>query len=545
MRIPGGLDENFRFLVLEVRKQVEETQSFLARPGQALLDAINGRDDYIDSLRSLLEEKSYAFLMGQGHDRPTANLIRSLNTIVTNLERIADFAVNIVNQMEYLSDDAFIRRFNFDPFFEETYAGLDRIVEAVTHQDLSLAFRICQSEFCLDDLYKQNLDRILSDLRLGQNTGDLVTSLFILRYLERIGDSLLNVGEAAIFAALGERLKIHQFQALREHLAQAGAELGVPEVEFSSIWGTRSGCRIGQVEDKSGEGRTQRAIFKEGKVNKIAAERRNIEHWQELMPGLPPKVVGYQQSGSNASLLLEYLGGCTFQDVVVNSDQDILENALFLVTETLGTIWRATLKHQPVNASFIPQIIYRMDDVYRVHPRFERAGIQIGKLSLAPLDDLLAQADEIGRELDAPFSVFIHGDFNVNNIIYHHTEQRVHFIDLYRSVDSDYVQDVSIFLASNFRLPVKRSPLRQRINWVIREFLRFASAFAHDSQDATFAPRLTLGLARSFFTSTRFELNQEFAKSMFLRSVYLMESLLRHQGKPWPEFKLPEEVLIY
>lgn len=545
MRIPAGLEENLRFLVLEVHKQIEETLNFIASPSQRLLEHINGRDDYIDNMKSLIEERSFSFLTGTPSDRRTSNLLRSINTIASNLERIGDFAVNVVNQMQFLTDPGFLARYDYQTFFEEVFSGLETITDAITRQDLALAFRICQCEFHLDGLYKANLDQVLADLKQGQETGNLVTTLFIFRYLERMGDSLLNIGEALIFAIIGEKLKIHQYEALRDTLAASGLEAPMSEVEFASIWGTRSGCRIGTVQEQADDGRAQRVIFKEGNLHKIQREKANIERWQELMPGLPPRVFGFQAAESNASLLLEYLGGCTFQEVVLNSEKEILENALFLIVETTNAIWRATRKDQGVNADFVNQLRVRIDDVYRVHPRFERAAMGIGNLQVQSLGGLITAAAEIGAELTAPFSVFIHGDFNVNNIIYHHTEQRVHFIDLYRSNDSDYVQDVSVFLVSNFRLPVARSHLRDRISYVVLEFLRFARAFARESGDACFEARLALGLVRSFFTSTRFELNTDFARAMYLRSVYLMEKLLDHRGRPWPEFKLPESVLVY
>ncbi|MFH1061221.1 MAG: PhoU domain-containing protein [Pseudomonadota bacterium] len=545
MRIPAGLEENLRFLILEVHKQIEETLNFIASPSQRLLEHINGRDDYIDNMKSLIEERSFAFLTGTISDRRTSNLLRSINTIASNLERIADFAVNIVNQMQFLNDPNFLARYDYQTYFEEVFAGLEIIIDAIARQDLAQAFRICQCEFHLDGLYKANLDQILEELKQGRETSNLVTALFIFRYLERMGDSLLNVGEAIIFAIIGEKLKIHQYEALRDTLAASGLEAPMSEVEFASIWGTRSGCRIGTVQEQSEDGRAQRVIFKEGNLHKIQREKDNIERWQELMPGLPPRVFGYQEAEGAASLLLEYLGGCTFQEVILNSDKEILENALFLIVETTNAIWRATRKDNPVNAGFVNQLRSRIEDVYRVHPRFERAPMSIGSQQVRSLGELIHHASDVGAALPAPFSVFIHGDFNVNNIIYHHTEQRVHFIDLYRSADSDYVQDVSVFLVSNFRLPVARSRLRDRISFVVLEFLRFARAFARESGDVNFEARLALGLLRSFFTSTRFELNTEFARAMYLRSVYLMEKLLDHRGQPWPEFKLPENVLVY
>ncbi|KMY69066.1 hypothetical protein AAU61_05940 [Desulfocarbo indianensis] len=546
MQLPGGLQENFRFLVLEVCKQVEETLAFLQAPSQRQMERITGRDDYIDGLKSLIEEKVYSLLMSTVMERRQANLLRSVNTIATNLERIADFAVNVVGQMQYLTDPAFVNAYDHPPYFKEVKEGLDTILEAFTSQDISLAFRICQSEFHLDDLYKGTMNRLLQELAQGRNTGDLVTVLFIFRYLERMGDSLLNIGEAIIFALLGERLKIHQYQALRDSLANSGMNTPISEVEFESIWGTRSGCRIGKVQDKAGGESAQRVIFKEGNANKLASERDNIARWESIMPGLAPKVFGFQRDNGSASILLEYLEGCTLQELILNSETEYQENALFLVTETLKMIWQNTRKDRASDGNFLAQLLSRLDDVYRVHPHFKQSCQSIGDLALAPLEESLRQLQEKtqGRLL-APFSVFIHGDFNANNVIYDHNQQRVHFIDLHRSADSDYAQDISVFLVSNFRMPVQRSVLRTRLNRVILDFLLFAQNFAREQGDATFEARLCLGLIRSFLTSTRFELNLDFAKEMFLRSCYLLDKMNNHGGRPWEDFRLPPHVLVY
>jgi hypothetical protein len=56
---------------------------------------------------------------------------------------------------------------------------------------------------------------------------------------------------------------------------------------------------------------------------------------------------------------------------------------------------------------------------------------------------------------------------------------------------------------------------------------------------------MALALARSLYTSTRFELNDEFAKDMFLRAHYLMEKVVNHQGQPWEDFELSTDILFY
>ena len=109
----------------------------------------------------------------------------------------------------------------------------------------------------------------------------------------------------------------------------------------------------------------------------------------------------------------------------------------------------------------------------------------------------------------------------------------------------DYVQDVSVFMVSNYRLQILDQPLRRRILELTRDFYRFAAAFAQQSGDQTFELRLALGLARSFVTSTRFILDKSLARAMFLRSRYLLEQVLATGPKQVQHYQVPvEEIFI-
>ncbi len=544
-----GITENLRFMVLEVQKQVENSRCVLERPDSRLVEAIQSRDDYIDALKSVLENKCFSAIHRQaGAGKRTVDLLRAVATVSSNLERIADYAVNVVDQTRYLEDPEFIRRYDFGRFYKEVLGALELVYDALTRQDMSMAFKICRSEFSLDYLYKVQFDRILTELRSGSQTENLITSHLILRYLERMGDALLNVGEACIFAAVGEKFKIRQYEALRETLAKSGMDTPISDVEFHSIWGTRSGCRIGKVSGgrrKDGGEPSAGVLFKEGGRRKLLKEKENIDRWEAIMPGLPPRVLAHGQEDGQASLLVEFLGGCTLQDVVLSGDAEILANASFLLRETLQAIWEGTKAFGPCRAGFLDQMAGRVDDVYRLHPFLRSESKAIGGVRVKSLEDLVEEARPLEDELVAPYSVFIHGDFNINNIVYDHVNQQIRFIDLHRSRQSDPMQDISVFLISNFRLPIFEAPLRRNLQWAALDMLRFARDYAARAGDEAMEARLALGLARSFITSTRFELNKRFVKAMFIRGVYLLERLLGHQGKPWADFRLPDDLLTY
>jgi len=534
------IEKNFQFLLVEVERQIEGTLAVVENHDEKGIAKVEARDDYIDNLKSVIENACFATLHGE--TRPSAlevAQIRAFHIIASNLERVGDHAVNVVRQTRHYDDPECIKRYPYKPFFDEIRHALAWIPAAVLGRDMATALKICRCELHLDRLYKQEFDRIRDELRTGVSTGDLLTTLFIFRYLERMGDALLNVGEAAIFGITGDKFKIRQFTALNDILAAGGHENPLSDMEFESIWGTRSGCRIGRVLDRTEGGDYHKeVIFKEGDTGKLRKEAENIARWESLMPGLPPCIDAFREGKKSSSMLIELLPGQTIQDIALSGDLPLLGRALAAQCRVAGTLWKKTRTETPAKVGCMGQLRSRLDEVLTVHPQFRLPRRTIGSFVFPSLLEHIEAAEAVESRLAAPFSVFIHGDYNSNNILYDDSHGQIHYIDLHRSAETDLVQDVSVFMVSNFRLPVFDKTRRRILNAVIMEFYKFASAFAAGQGDATFQMRLALGLARSLITSTRFELSERFSKLMLSRGVYLLGRVAGHAGDP-ADFRLP------
>jgi phosphate uptake regulator len=546
--LQSGLDKNFRFLVLEVRKQIEYTFQLLRSSEPSAGVHIQARDNYVDHLKSVIENKCFALLRRHGDlDKGTVDRLRAMNIIAGNLEHIADHAVSIALQTTHFANPRFFQRYDFTEFFEQIAEAFQLILDAYEHRDVSQALAICRSEVEIDRLYKIKFERILTEMQGGDEIPDLVTSLFIFHYLERIGDSLLNIGEAILFYKLGEKLKLNQYQYLRETLAavRRNGSSAEAEIDFEGIWETRSGCRIGKVTAPPDEfHEEQEVIYKEGPVEKIRLEKEGIDKWNALAPGLPPRIVDYQPGDEDGSILLEFFEGENLQRIILTPEIAYLQEALDGVKKVLSATWQKTKEERPTPASFLSQLIARLDDVYDVHPHFRNKRQQIGGLVVQNLDELLRRAVHLDDVLLAPFSVFGHGDFNLDNVIYNPFTKQVHFIDLHRSRNMDFVQDVSVFLASSFRVPITDRVRRRRLNRVAYSFYEFARSFAREQGDKTFQARLALGLIRSFITSTRFEFDEHLSGEMYERAIFLLNHIVGFESN-WEAFKLPDDIIVY
>lgn len=542
----SGIGENVRFLVLEVSRQLDDAQRVLSKPDEALVHSIEARDDYIDNLKTVIESKCFELTREAARDdKRLIEWLKAVDVCAANLERIGDHCVSVAGQSTYFADPTFIERFDPTAHFAEIASAMELVVPALFERNVSTALQICRTEFNLDGLYLTVFNRIKADLRAGGDTDNLLTTLFIFRYLERIGDALLNVGEAIISASVGERLKIHQYRALEEALDGAAA-LGLKRenLMIEAVGETRSGCRIGRVEERGPGGTRPAVIFKEGRRDKIAAEVASIEVWRKQFPDLVPKVHAFQENGENASVLLEFLPGRTLQEWLLHGEDHQALAAVDAVADTLETLWNVTRWDEPVPCSFLADLPSRIGDVYRAHREFQRDGVLIGKLALPDFSVLTTQARKIEDGLAAPFSVRVHGDLNNDNILYDSVAGKIRFIDVHRSQQSDYVRDVAVLAVSNFRMPVFQRSIRERIERINRRLIDRAERFAREAGDTTFSARLAFGLARSFATSTRFILDESFSEDLYLRARFLLQKLLTHSAHGSTEpFELPRDVL--
>ncbi|MBN2754375.1 MAG: phosphotransferase [Candidatus Goldbacteria bacterium] len=534
-----GFEETLQFLSIEVVKQLQDACRVLDSPEECLKlsERIQAKDDCIDNMKNAIESKSGTYLEENKEiSRNEIDYVRAAVVISANLEHIADHAVNISRQVKYLIDKQFMKNFNHSDYFEVIIPAINLIVKALKKKDVNLAMKICKAESEIDVLYASTLNDIITGLKSGGSAENSITALFIFQHLERVGDCILNIGEAVISVVFGERIKIHQFEALRHNSEDEN-------MMMESVGETKSGNTIRKVFEKNG-GNTKGVIFKEGIALKIEKEKESIEKWQKIMPGIAPAVLNFNKNGRNASIVLEYIKGSTIKDIIINGQMPAVKESLNAMTEKMGGIWQSTKETRPVKGCFIKQLMDRLEDVYAVHPEFKKGKSVIGRMETMSHEEVLKKAMEAENVLFAPFCVMLHGDCNADNIIYDTDRKKISYIDLHRSGAGDYVQDASVFIVSNYRMPFFDRDIRMKIDFVINEFFMFVSDFASKNQDKTFELRMAMALARSFMTSTRFQLDKDFSKAMYMKAFYLLKKAAEYSQKP-ESFRLPSGILEY
>jgi hypothetical protein len=539
VKIPRGILDNLRFLIVEVESQVSNLATFLSSRSPTVGQRIVNRSGYAYNLKMRIHGSCFTHIGSLKKDSDMLSM-RAMESISTDLERIAELCRDCVHSVDNISNRRCLRVKSYGPLLEHVIKGVRLVENAMNHHDSRVALKIGAAKRRMSTSLQQLMERYTEALKKRKNTEDFITAIFVVRAVEQMGDALLNISEALISANLGQPVNIERYHSIKDSVAR----LDLDSVAIESLAETRSGSNISGIS-ANGDDNGYVAIFKEGQKRKVKEERQGVENWHEIFPGLAPKILSYRKRGQSASLLIEHLAGLTFEQILLNESRPLLDETCRQLTRTLDSVWTETRNKKVVPAGHMDQLASRLGEVYAIHPEFENDSMSVCGHTIRSFETLLKKAKTAEAKIKPPFSVYIHGDFNVDNIIYDPLEKRINFIDLHRSSYMDYIQDVSVFMVSNYRLQILEARSRARILSVAREFHQFAAEFARGAGDGTFEYRLAFGLARSFATSTRFVLDKSLARAMYLRARYLIERAIEVSPENANRFHLPvEEIFV-
>lgn len=483
-----------------------------------LAETIIEKDDVVDNLNLAIEDYCFRWTASGTLTADELRFARSAVKVAANLERVADAACHIAKRVRFIDADG-IEAGSFDVAPLEAIA-LPAVVEACAAYlagDLAGAERVCGREPQLDTVYIELLTKIRA--RMRTHPGELIYLdhvQSVMKYLERVGDYVLNIGEQSIYRITGRRMKFEQYQQLDRLTGGSASE----QPDFQPYWDGISGALVGRVELPAAA-----YLYKEGSQRKIEAEVQKSSEWERVLAGSTPRVVGVTTLGDREAMLREFVRGTPLVETLL-SDVPYAEKVAVMssLLVTVETVWRATVRDAPAATDYVAQTRARLPEVYALHPLidgFSRNG------RAKKLDTLLTQTSELERTLAPPFVVWLHGDFNANNVLVDGESGQIKFIDVYRSHYGDYVSDLSVFIVSLERLSDVSPAVRRQLRQLQRRIRRFGEAFAEEHGDHSYATRLRLALARSLMTSARVVLDDQLARSLFRRGVKQLTELTR------------------
>jgi phosphate transport system protein len=210
----GGPRSNFHRDLERLQDEVLVLGSMVEKATLRAVDALRERDigaaHVIESEDVLVNRKRFeieeAALLLIATQQPMASDLRRLAAIVhivTDLERMGDYAAGIAHICIQIADEPLIKPLIDIPRMAEIASSmLRRSLDAFIARDVAAAETIAQEDDQVDALYQQVYRELLMLMLTNPRTIDQATHLlWVAHNLERVADRVQNICERVVFVA--------------------------------------------------------------------------------------------------------------------------------------------------------------------------------------------------------------------------------------------------------------------------------------------------------------------------------------------------------
>ncbi|WP_459130199.1 phosphate signaling complex protein PhoU [Guggenheimella bovis] len=193
-----------------VQRNLELTIQAIAKNDDALAVQVIELDKGIDELEMDIEKKCVSTI---GLQQPIAGDLRTITSvlkIITDLERIGDYAADIAKIQIMLKTSLSDYVSYLEPMYETIQEMLTMTLAAFIEKDPEKARTAGLLDEKVDAYYRDTGNVLVMKLREmddGDEKDRILQLLFIIRYAERMGDHITNMCERVIYMLNG----IHEF----------------------------------------------------------------------------------------------------------------------------------------------------------------------------------------------------------------------------------------------------------------------------------------------------------------------------------------------
>jgi phosphate transport system protein len=193
-----------------VVKEINRSVEALKKRDLKMAHQVIANDAKIDELRFAIENRCIELVATK---KPTTNDLRvivAVLSIITELERIGDYAEGIARIVVMIGDEPPLKPLIDIPRMAElTTEMIDKSLKSFVTRDVELAKHVVTMDNAVDGLYDQVFRELLTFMMVDPKTINRATRLiWVAHNLERAADRVTNICERVVFTVTGKMEEI-------------------------------------------------------------------------------------------------------------------------------------------------------------------------------------------------------------------------------------------------------------------------------------------------------------------------------------------------
>ncbi len=171
---------------------------------------IVANDGRINDKRFAIENRILILMATQSPLAHDLRLLSALLEVITELERIGDYAKGIAKVAIHLVDEEIPVPFReISTMADLAISMLHRALGAFVNEDVEVAYALPQEDDKVDDLYNYVSRKLIETMINNPSTIDHISQVsWVIHNLERTADRVTNICERIIFIATGELIEL-------------------------------------------------------------------------------------------------------------------------------------------------------------------------------------------------------------------------------------------------------------------------------------------------------------------------------------------------
>jgi len=218
MTIPRHLDEDLNLLKEKLLIMASLAESMIHKAVKSLVEKeesyfkqVKEEENKVNHLEIEIDELCLKLLALKQPMATDLRFITSAMKINSNLERIGDLAINIIERAAFLLKQPQLKPLIDIPRMADLAQKMVKdSLDAFIKKDADLARSVLKRDDEIDDLKNQIFRELLTFMLSDQSTIPRALELILVsRHLERIGDHATNIAEDVIYLVQGKDIRHH------------------------------------------------------------------------------------------------------------------------------------------------------------------------------------------------------------------------------------------------------------------------------------------------------------------------------------------------